>query len=169
MKIWKWKYTQHVEDEKDWQDWKIVNMQNIEARRFVCFSKSFKTMFSYTCSDQQKASCHRSKFNLYKYIIHDAGVWPQAISINISIHRKRYKYKYVYPSDRVYWPCEYISVKTFSNSCESSGSSSESFSMSPPRFVGGTFANILPGEDVCQLWAKIQPKPGKRPFVPKIR
>ena len=28
----------------------------------------------------------------------------------------------------------------------------------------GTFANILPGGDVCQFWAKIQPKTGKPPF-----
>ena len=37
--------------------------------------------------------------------------------------------------------------------------------ISPPGLGGDTFANILPGGDVCQLWAKTQPKAGKRPFV----
>jgi hypothetical protein len=31
------------------------------------------------------------------------------------------------------------------------------------------FANILPGGDVYQLLAKIQPKAGKHPFVRKIQ
>ena len=34
----------------------------------------------------------------------------------------------------------------------------------PPRFGGGTFANILPRENVCQFLAKITPTTGKRPF-----
>ena len=38
-----------------------------------------------------------------------------------------------------------------------------------PQIWGGKFANILPGGDVCQLWAKIQPKAGKRPLVTKIQ
>ena len=33
----------------------------------------------------------------------------------------------------------------------------------PPDLFGGTFADILPGGDVCKFLAKIQPQTGKRP------
>ena len=37
--------------------------------------------------------------------------------------------------------------------------------LSPPNLWGGTFANILPGWDVCQLLVKILPKASKRHFL----